>query len=468
MAKNSYTPESEYLKMAYQSFYDYFYLTFKPYISFKKGQEEEFMKMMAEFKKYHEEHGGQADIRAKDELKGIMDSSELNWNEIWDKADIEDYCGPLEAYIEKLLRFVDWEIFKEKVDKSDNYILVRRLYSLYCWQHGIKNATENKVYNAYIDKTLERTGKTPEGELRRMIDDFTEIFERGHGVDTIKTYLQSCEIEIFAMLMEKANLDTLVQYNNEKVSLKNLLLYRILKWGNVSDWLRDPDEIPQKEDAHIEVDNENELKVLFKNCDDFIFNGKPLDNRFNDYDRVTLTYMMGDIEESLEIFDKEEYPVYNQDQLNSLLESGIYQTNNSPFVDRFATMVRLICIDNSKTVMENGINRLDFMNFIYSSKVRVISYATLMILKIYLSEKEFNDYLTHINDEGIQIYFGDYLGFRGSNDANPLFNNPPVIMTLGYATDSDLNFIDQTKLNAIIEELGKHKSGIQYLKSNLS
>ena len=462
MAKENVGIKSQYLMLARQAFYGYNYLTFKSYIKFSKGQEEVFMDTIIEFKDYCKQHGGNADARAEDELKYIMENSEIDWNKIWEETDIEDYCGPLEAFIEKILCFIDWKTFQAKVNKSDNYVLVKRLYHLYCWQKGIEESTKNKAYEAYLDVTLKRTGKTPEGELREIIDNFMEIFERGYGVDTVESYLQRCKIEIFAILMAKANLNTLVDYREKKVTLKNLLFFRILKWGQISEWIRDDEKKPS-----LNVDHGKQLRVLFNNCDDFIFKGKPLDDVFDDYDRATLTYMMKDIEEALEIFNRKEYPIYDQKQLDSLLETGIYQTNNSPFVDRFATMLKFICIDNPEAVMNNRINRLKFMEFIYSSKVRVISYATLMILKNYLSEEEFNDYLTHINDEGIQIYFGDYLGLRSSNDDNQFSNIKPIIMTLGYANDSDLNFIDKAKLRAIIEELGNHKSGMRYLKESL-
>lgn len=519
MAKNNNALKSKYLMVAYQSFYGFHYLTFKPYISFEKGQEKEFMETIIEFRDYCKQDGGHADARAEDELKGIMDISTLNWDEIWEKTKIEDYCGPLKAYIERLLYFVDWETFKKKVNQSNDYVIVRRLYYLYCYANKISDEKENANYEEYLTAFLERTKKTPEGILCKMICDFENSFERGHGVDTVESYYYKAKRKVFTTLIRRANLDTIVQFGDKKISLKNLLFYRILKRGDVSTWLGDSDD-PNRKEPSFKVDNKELLNVLLSACSDFIFSGEPLDNSFDDYDRATLTYMMGNIEGALKIFDKEEYPVYDQNQLNSLLETGIYQTNNSPFVDRFATMVKFICVDNPKAIMKNGATRPEFMDFIYSSKVRVISYATLMILKNYLSEEEFNDYLTHINDEGIHLYFGNYLGLSSDENVNPLSNAPtvsdcvtssildptypsrlendrdtrsildptyrsrlettienciknasplpntlPAIITLDYAVNSDLNFMDQAKLDAIIKELNKHKSGEKYVKS---
>ena len=353
-----------------------------------------------------------------------------------------------------------------------------------------------------------------------MINDFENSFERGHGVDTTESYIYKSKYEVFKILIHLANLDTIIQYDKQKVSLKNLLFFRILKRGYLNN--NDREEKPS-----FEVDNKESLKVLFNACDDLVFSGEPLDSSSKDYgsfeyyDRATLTYMMKDIEGALELFDKEEYPLYDQNQLNSLLETGVCPTNNSPFIDRFATMLKFICINNPKAVMKNGAIRPEFMDFIYSSKIRVISYATLMIIKNYLNEREFNAYLAHINDEGIHLYFGDYLGLSNSdvstnlpaNDSvtnsildpnykdkleaainnygtdsiidptyqsrleatienhiqntNPLSNTIPAVITFEYALDNDLDFMDKAKLDDILKELHKHRNGAAYLKGTI-
>ena len=455
MAKNNYEPKSKYLMMAYQSFYGYHYLTFKDYIKFSKGQEKEFMETMIEFRDGCKKDGGHADCRAEDELKYIMKSSSLNWNKVWNQADIEDYCGPLEAFIDKLLCFIDWETFKAKVNKSDNYVLVKRLYQLYCWHHGIKDNIEYKAYNAYLDETLKRTKKTPEGELRKMIDDFTETFERGHGVDTVETYLQRCKIKIFAILMKKANLDTIVQYDKKKVTLKNLLFYRILKWGNVTSWLGDSDDV-MRDGACLKVDHESELNVLFKNCDDFIFQGEPLNSDFDEYDRVTLNFMMKNNEEAFEVFEDRNYPIYDQEQLETLLNTGVYETNNSPFVDRFARLIRFIGTRKPNAFMKNGAERMEFIDFIYSLKVKVISYATLMIIKYFLDKREFSKFIRHLNNEEIQIYFGDSLG---------LHEDKSKIRTYNSALNSnDLTPIEKYEVNSIKNLLDNYKKNKVYKK----
>lgn len=451
--------KSEYLMLAYQNFWGYSYLTFKDYIKFKKGQEQTFMDTMIEFRNYCKEHGGHADSRAEDELKYIMKSSTLNWKKVWEQVDIEDYCGPLEAFIEELLRYINWETFRTKVNKSDNYALVKRLYHLYCWHHSIKDSIEDKAFNQYLDETLKRTNRTPEGELRKMIDDFTETFERGHGVDTVETYLQRCKIKIFAILMGKANLNTLVEYNKEKVTLKNLLFYRILKWGDVTNWLGDTDNIMRGNNACLKVDHEKELNVLFNNCDDFIFEGKPLNNDFDEFDRSTLNFMMKNYEESFDIFENKNYQIYDQNQIETLLDTGVYKTNNSPFVDRFARLVRFIGTRNPNTFKKNGAERMEFIDFIYSSKVKVISYATLMIIKSFLDKREFASYIKHLNNEGIEIYFGDSLG---------LHEDKSIIRTYNSALNSDeLTPIEKYEVNSIKMLLDSFKRNNKVYKKTL-
>ena len=43
MNKYNYKPKSKYLRLRYESFYGFHYLTFHPYMIFKKGQEDEFL-----------------------------------------------------------------------------------------------------------------------------------------------------------------------------------------------------------------------------------------------------------------------------------------------------------------------------------------------------------------------------------------------------------------------------------------
>ncbi len=459
MAKTDYKLKSEYLMVAYQGFWGYHYLTFKDYITFSKGQEKTFMDTIIEFRDYCKQDGGHADSRAEDELKYIMKYSTLNWNKIWEQTDIEDYCGPLEAFIEELLRFIDWKTFKTKVNKSDNYVLVKRLYYLYSCCHDIKDSIEDKAFNQYLDETLKRTNRTPEGELRKMIDDFTEIFERGHGVDTVETYLQECKIKIFAILMKKANLNTLVEYDKEKVTLKNLLFYRILKWGEVTDWLGDPDNIMRRDGPCLKVDHEKELNVLFNNCNDFIFEGKPLDNKFDEFDRSTLNFMMKNYEKSFDVFENKDYQLYDQNQIETLLDTGVYETNNSPFVDKFARLVRFIGTRNPNAFKKNGAERMEFIDFIYSSKVKVISYATLMIIKSFLDKREFASYIKHLNNEGIEIYFGDSLG---------LHEDKSKIRTYTSALDSDeLTPIEKYEVYTIKTLLDSFKRNNKVYKKTL-
>ena len=51
MARGNYTPKSKYLIVYHNSFYDFYYLSFRPYVKFVKGQEDEFIEMMQEYKK---------------------------------------------------------------------------------------------------------------------------------------------------------------------------------------------------------------------------------------------------------------------------------------------------------------------------------------------------------------------------------------------------------------------------------
>ena len=479
---------------------NYFLFTFKPYVTFEKGQENEFIEAIYELRDYYKK-SGHMDLRVNDTLKYIMKISDLDWNMIWQKTNIDEYFGPLDEYIACLLNHIEWKTFKDKVNQSNNYIVVHILYHLYCRDNEISSKKEHAAYEEYLTIFFERTKKTPESILFKMIIDYTNSFERRHDVGS---YFYDSKYEIFKMLILRSNLDTIIQFENKNVSLKNLLFYRILKHGSVSDWLGDSDD-PSRADPCLKVDNKKSLNVLFSACNDFIFSGEPLNSDFNDYDRATLTYMTKYIEDALEIFDNKEYPIYDQNQLNSLLETGIYQANNSPFIDRFATMVKFICIDNPKAILENGATRPEFMEFIYSPKIRIISYATLMIIKNYLSEKEFNDYLKYINTFEIQIYFGDYLGLHsdsqttsdcvtspvlsptyisklgtsiidGVKNTSPLstnvyfknyhslFDNQSVIMTLNYATHANLNFMDQAKLDAIMKELNIHTSGEVFKK----
>lgn len=445
MARGNYTPKSKYLIVYHNSFYDFYYLSFRPYAKFVKGQEEEFIETMQEYKKYYGENGGHADIEAVQELKSLMKYSTLDWNKIWKKVKLSDYCGPLREFIEELSYYIDWETFKNKVNQSNNLVLVERLYHYYCWCNDIKGKTKDRAYNAYLVNALSKMKKTPEDALCDMIDDYDDSFERGWGPDTVETALQKSKYRLFRKLIQMSNLDTLVDLPNEtkKVPLKNLLFYRILRYGAVSEWKSDCDRY--NNEPNLKVDHEEHLKNLFKACDDLIFTGEPLNEEFDEYDRATLNIMMNNIDEAYEIFESKDYPLYDQEQISDLLEIGICQDYEPPFVDRFANIIRFLYLKDAKSLLPNGHNHDVFRYFIYNDKVKAISYPTLMLIKAHLTEREYTVYLKHIHDSNITIYLGDYLG---------LHNGP--IRCINNAKYSVTNPFETVELNSVQEELKKY------------
>ncbi len=438
MARNGYEPKSKYLKMYYESFYDFYYLSYKRYTSFKNGQEEEFLESVKELEQYYKEHGGHMDVAAENALKSIMDYSSLDWKMIWDKVDLRAFHGPLDEYIEYLAHKVNWNDFKEKVNKSNEIEVVERLYYIYCDYKSISNEKRDEAYNEYLLIALKRKEKTPEDIIYEMVNDFEETFERGHGVDTVETHLQRSKMQLFKNILKIANLNTLVDYRGEKVTLKNLLFYRILKYGKLTEWC----DIEESMKPHLKVDNEKELKDLFNACDDLTFTGEPLDDKFKEYDRVTLNILMNKVEDAIDIFDERNYQLYNQNEIESLLENGVYQNSDSPFTDRFASVIRFIMMKGIKSLLPRGVNHEELLNLIYSKKIKVISYPTLMLIKKLLTEREYKNYLDHLKGDEIHVYFGDYLELHGDKSR---------IITLD--NNCDLNSFEKYESKKIQKEL---------------
>ena len=437
MARSGYEPKSKYLRMYHETFYDYWYLSFERYTTFDKGQEKEFQEAINEMESYYKNHGGHMDAVAEDDIRSLMEDCDFNWKKIWKEVDLRKFCGPLNDYIETLAHYVNWENFKEKVNTCNNIEIVERLFYVYCRWHEIKNSKRDKAYGEYLTHALKRKKKSPENVLCEMIHDYEDIFERGHGVDTVESFLQASKKRIFRNLLLIANLNTLVDYNDKKVSLKNLLLYRILKYGDASGWISEDRKKPD-----LDIDNEEELKELFDACDDLTFTGEPLDDKFIEYDRATLNIMMNEEDKAYKAFNDRNYSLYNQNEIESLLENGVYQNTDTPFTDRFARIIRFLCLKNSKALLPEGVNHDDFIYYIYNYKIKVISYPTLMTIKNYLTEKEYQSYLNHLKEENIQVYFGDYLGLHGDKSR---------IIT--YGNTSDLNPFEKYESRKIQKEL---------------
>lgn len=439
MNKSNYRPKSKYLRNAYDSFYGYHYLTFQPYMLFKEGQEDEFLETINEFKNYYSDTGN-ADPVAEDALESIMQSSKLDWEKIWEKIDVKDYCGPLEKLFWQITHYISWNSFREKVSQCDDLVLVQILYQTFFRDRNVTSQVKNKEYVHYLKNTLNRMNKTPEDALMDLLEKYSDNFEHGYQPDTINDQLQKSKEQLFRILLQITNLNTKVEYCGKRTTIKNLLFYLILECGKISSWTRDGDYF---EKPYLKVGHENQLKLLFNNCRNLTFKGYPINKDFDEYDRITLNIMMGELDKAFDIFNNNNgYKLYQSNQLTSLLETGMYHTDKTPFTDQFARIVRFIYLKQSKSAMEIGSLRNNFLEFIYSPRIKVISHATLNLLKTYLTEEEYASYLEWINDNNIPIYFGDYLGISNH-----------MVRTIDNALNSDISIFERYELNTILDEL---------------
>ena len=73
-----------------------------------------------------------------------------------------------------------------------------------------------------------------------------------------------------------------------------------------------------------------------------------------------------------------------------------------------------------------------------------------MIIKNYLEEDEFANYVKYLKDNDITIYFGDYLGL-----------NKSTVRTLDNALNSDdLDMFEKYEVKKIQEELNKYNNKV--------
>ena len=475
MTESYYTPESKYLVYAYDSFYQFYYLTFRSYTKLEKGQENEFIETMLEFKKFHVDRKKKPDPYAGGELNNIMNVSNLDWDILWNRFNIQEYRGPLRDLMKQLLRFINWETFTRKVNKSNDLVLVYQYYAHYCYIHGINDKKRVEAYRKYLYETLRRMKKTPEEALCKMIEDYGNIFERGYEPNSLENTLQKSKKAVFNFLLEEADINEEVTYKGKKVILQNLLLYRILRCGDIPEWTIGEDNPNAKARLYLDDGQSNRLRVLFSKSENYTFSGEPLNSDFDEYDRATLNIMMNRINDTFNIFNDYRYRLYDDNQLNTLLETGMYTTDKAPFVDRFATIVRFLVANRNKNCRKSESYRDEFIEFIYNQRIKVISYGTLMSLRTFLDEDEFNNYVKHIVDSNIPIYFGDTLTLSDTDEnsridakiVNPMYayqHNKHVIRTLENAEEADLSVTEQMVLSKIKEELSKYTSSNKLFK----
>ena len=405
--------EENYLVTYRDDEFGYWYMTFKPYVSFKKGQEEIFIKMMRDFKDYHVRKNEHVDCYAKERLEYMMKSYwKLDWSKIWETYDLQEYTGPLQTLLEQILKYIDWETFRNKVDEYNDLVLVRRFYTNYAHYNNKNIRIVDKAFKEYLNKALKRMKKTPEKALLEIIDDYEETFQRGHENRGAEYYLYNSKAKLFNILLSVANLDARVTYNNKKVLLKDLILYKILRNGRIKEWISD-ESIPH---LKLSEGQREELKNLLDNYKGQYFSKNVYDTDLSGYDRASLNFLTDKVDKVFEAFEDEDFEVYDYKQLSYLFKSGFYKTEGKPFVDRFANIMRFLTVKPNIDCMKGGLLRVEFLDFIYSDKVKVISYQTLLNIKNYLSEKEFSDYLCDLAERKVPIYFGDYLGLKKEKD----------------------------------------------------
>ena len=347
-------------------------------LEFNPGEELEFVELLKELSAVCKRDLSDDSKEAiEDTIYRLLESesAKLDWDKVFINLDIADIDINTLDIFEDMFTKVHYDTFKMKVNRSNNIVLVHYYYMEYAILNGLPMEEVMAAYDEYLDNYYQRINRS----YNSIFDDIMDEIDN----NVMSFMYNNICIDESATYVLKKLLD--------KIDVDNLDYDIIYKFCEL-----DVNYCNQLIRKFLEVSKKVEYKYSIRG------------SRRERTDRVALNFYINNPKGVIESFNDENYLLYDKLQMSSLVYNTYYSNDDNTFKDNFNN-----CVDDFYMQHKNGTyggfehNLLE--SIIYSDKIKIVKYETLLKLKELLDKDVFNEYMLYIIDNDIKVYFGDQI-----------------------------------------------------------